>query len=673
MDYFAAKETKECVSLLERKIDEYYNYIRSQGYITRWRINYAHYYKAKYMMNKVNKVGEEQEYKSIVSNHFRNITSHMVVQTVQNRIKWDARAKNNDIESLSQAKLANQLCDSEVKNKKMEDLFRTGVEYNYLYGEGFFKTTWSDTAGDLYLAGEVNKLDENGNPIITYEKDPETGEEIPIQETEQVIKRQGDVTYSVHSPDNVIRDFGARSYADCEWVVIRHKRNKYNLIALFPEFEQEILAAKMNRTRDEIVIPYALEGSDSDFTYVYEFFHKDTDAVQGGRYILFLNPQTILIDGPLSTPVFPIVRLAGENELHSPFGYTICNDLAILQDGLNKLYSIIITNQTRFGVGVIAVPKGSTISTSTLAKGMKIIEYDPKLGLPTPINFTATPQEVFTMADLLKVDQQVITAVNGVMRGQPDPNMRSGTMLEMIVSQSYNFHRGTEQSYNSAVEDVGTNFIKIMQKFATTSRPMQFAGKANRYILKYWKNDSIDKIDRIFIEQGNPVQNTLGGKLAIANNLLANGLIKDPRTYLAILETGNLDIAIDADIHDVLLMEEETEMLSAGEPVMVDITDYHYMHGLKHTRAISNPEARNNPQVMAVYTEHMGNHALAAGHLLPDGSPDILGFINTARNILTPPPPQGGANMNPTNLNEVNNGSQPGSPTIPTPEQPTAI
>lgn len=670
MEYFAAKETKDCVAELERKVDEYYQYLRSSGYITRWRNNYSHYYKAKFTLGKVNKTGEEQEYKAIVSNHFRNIVSHMVVQTIQNRIKWDARAINNDIESLSQAKLANQLCDAEVKQKKLENLFRTGVEYNYLYGEGFFVTNWSNTAGDLYLAGEVDKTDENGNPIITTEIDPVTGEEIPVQETESVIRRQGDVIYSVHSPDNVIRDFNARSYEDCDWVVIRKKQNRFNLVALFPEFEKQIMATKLNRQRDEIVVPYILEKADSDYIYTYELYHKDTDAVQGGRYILYLDPNTILQDGPLTTPMFPVVRLSGENELHSPFGYTICNDLAALQDALNKLYSVIVTNQMRFGVGVVAVPKGSTISTSTLAKGMKMIEYDPKLGLPQPLNFTSTPQEVFTMIDLLKVDQQVITAINGVQRGQPDPNMRSGTMLELIVSQSYSFHRGTEQSFNSSVEQVGTNFIKIMQKFATTERPMQYAGKANRYILKYWKSDSINKIERIFIEQGNPVQNTLGGKLAMANNLLANGLIKDPRTYLAIIETGNLDVAIDQDVFDVLLMEEETEMLASGQPVVVDITDYHYMHGLKHTRAISNPEARNNPQVMAVYTEHMGNHALAAGHMLPDGSPDILGFINTARNILTPPPPQQAVQgMTPTNLQEINNGSQPGSPTSPVPEQ----
>jgi hypothetical protein len=664
MKYFAAQETKECVTELNRRIDDYYTFIRTTGALTRWRNNYSHYYKAKFTLGRVNKTGEEQEYKAIVANHFRNIISHMVVQTVQNRIKWDARAINNDIESLSQAKLANQLCDAEVKQKKLEDLFRTAVEYNYLYGEGFTKTSWSDTAGDLYVAGEVDKTDENGQPLVSYEIDPVTGEQIPIQETETVIKRQGDVVYSVHSPDNVIRDVNARSFQDCEWVVVRHKKNKFNLIALFPEFEDEIMAVTLDRKRDEIAVPYIFEKTESDYIYVYEFFHKDTDAVQGGRYTLFLNNTTILMDSDLKSPVFPVVRMAGENELHSPFGYTIANDLAALQDALNKLYSIIVTNQTRFGVGVIAVPKGSNISTSTLAKGMKVIEYDPKLGIPTALNFTQTPAEVFTMVDLLKVDQQVITAVNGVQRGQPDPNMRSGTMLELIVSQSYNFHRGTEQSYNSAVETVGTNFIKIMQKYATTERPMQYAGKANRYILKYWKSDSISKVDRIFIEQGNPVQNTLGGKLSIANNLLANGLIKDPRTYLAIIETGNLDVAIDQDIHDVLLMEEETEMLAAGQPVMVDITDYHYMHGLKHTRAISNPEARSNQQVMAVYTEHMGNHALAAGHMLPDGTPDILGFINAARNILTPPP-QMGMNMTPTNLQETTDGSQPGSP-IPT-------
>jgi hypothetical protein len=65
-------------------------------------------------------------------------------------------------------------------------------------------------------------------------------------------------------------------------------------------------------------------------------------------------------------------------------------------------------------------------------------------------------------------------------------------------------------------------------------------GKNKKPLLKEFTGDMIGDIKRVIVDVGNPLSRTTEGKLEIANNLMQQGLIKDPREYFMVLETGSL-------------------------------------------------------------------------------------------------------------------------------------
>jgi len=692
--YFASFETKQedFLAELNTRIDMYYDYLRNRGTLALWRQIYTLFYKPKWTSGKVVKVGEELEFKSLQVNHLANIVQHQVTMITQDEIAWDARAVNSDIVSQSQAKFATQLLEAEVKIKKIENLDALCTFYSNMFGEGWWKIAWDATAGKDYISTEETEYDPEGSPILepTLDEqnepiqDPETLEPVMQERKIPVAKKSGDTTYTVHMPIDVARDVYARTHADCRWRSVRTLRNKYEVAASVadPELKTKIVECS-EKDRDgvrDLLYPATdmLTNIDEDGVFVQEFFHDRTEAVPDGRYTVIVGRDIIIYDGVLPYEETPLYRLAGQEETETPMGWSTVYDIASIQDALNKLYSIVTTNQLKFGVGVVVVPKGSGYSSSTLAKGMKIIEVDPRAPKPEILTLLQTKPEIFQFISQLEAVLEKISSVSSVMRGDPAASVRSGNMLEIILAENHNFYKGLERSRKTCLEKLGTAFIKIMQQYADAERPVALMGKNGRYYTKYFNSENLENVEQIYVEQGNPIQKSFAGKMTIARDLLNSGALKDPREYIQILTTGNLDSATDPDTMDFMLIQEENEALMEGKPVVASITDYQACHGYHHTVVLANPAARQDQAIVEAVNDHLGQHATMAGFILPGGNepqfnpdrtpmvepqldqqgnivldqegkpvlqqvispiePDILGYLNWCRMIMNAPP-----------------------------------
>jgi len=680
--YFAAYENpiKDFITQVNRYINDFYEDNRTRGRLNLWRIMYNHFYKPKYTGGRVNKVGDQLEFKSLTVNHLANIVQHQAAQITQQAVSWDVRAVNTDIDAAAQAEFGEGLIQAEVTQKKLDDITKQAVFNAVLFGEGFVSMQFDDQAGDPFIAGEEPVIDPNtGEPIMEPVVD-EMGQPLldemggtALQPTMQpVFRKQGEVQYHVFHPIDVVKNIRARSYAECQWKVTRRRVNRWDLIIRYPNLKKEILTAtdSISMNRDELIIPIYKDSpggtaTDSNSIYLWEFWHDKTDAVPDGRYTAFVGDDVVLEDTKLPYKKVPVFRVTGMEEISTPFGWTSMYDMSSIQDALNKLYSIVASNQLKWGVGVIFVPKGSNMSSSTLQKGMVVIEYDPRLGKPEAANFTLTPPEIFNFISQLESVGEKITAVSSVMRGDPEASIRSGNMLEIILAQNTNFYKGLEQSYNSFLEDIGTAFIQFMQQFADYERPTQIMGESGRYYTKYFTKDNLNFIDKVYVQRANPAQKTFAGKMAIANNLLSAGALKDPREYIQIINTGDIQSTIDPDTMDFRLIKEENAALIRGELPPVSPTDYQAAHGYHHSVVIANPEARANELLTNNTLQHLGEHALISGFILPPqmvpqtdpvsgevildefGAPlmvqgppqgDVVTYLNWCRMIMNAPP-----------------------------------
>jgi hypothetical protein len=596
-EYFANRDSEECVSVLEDKIQDWEDSLLDSGLVSKIRKSWSMFHgnfndeNNDGSSHEITNTGDQGELLHFPVNHFRNIGEHIINLTTANRPAMQAQTVNTDSKSLSQAYLANGLLEYYLREKNLEKVFKKAVDYAVVLGEGWVKMEWNATSGDVVGFNEETK---------TY-------------------VHNGDIEYKALNPLHVIRDVYRDDTEEQDWLIVKSYKNRADLMAKYPEYEDEIDGIESRDSEQKLRLSVGKKNQ-SDQVPVYEFYHKRTDACQDGRYILFLNAETVLIDMPLPYRFLPVFDMKYADLMGTSFGYTVLFDLMPIQESINMLNSAIITNQNAFGVQNIMIPKSSDINISQLYGGLNIIEYQQGMDRPEALNLTQTPAEVFNMLNKLEATMETISGVNSVARGNPEANLRSGNALALIQAQAIQFISGLQHSYIKLIEDVGTNTINMLKEFAETPRVAAIVGKNKKAWLKEFKSDDLQSINRVFVETSNPVSKTTGGKVEMANNLLQYQIIDSAEDYFTVMNTGSLDSMVESSQNEIVLIHAENEKLMEGENPPVMATDDHITHIKKHKAVFNDPSLRDNAMLIRAATEHIQEHIRA----LKETDPDVL-------------------------------------------------
>jgi hypothetical protein len=315
-----------------------------------------------------------------------------------------------------------------------------------------------------------------------------------------------------------------------------------------------------------------------------------------------------------------VFRIAPSTIMGTPYGYTPMFDVFPIQEGINSLYSTIMTNQNAFGVQNLFVPRDSDIAIASLQAGMNIIEGNSK---PEPINFTQTPGEVFKFLEMLIQTAETISGVNSVARGNPEASLKSGTALALVQSMSLQFMSGLQQSYVKMIEDVGTALITMLKDFAVTPKVVALVGKNNRPLLKEFTGEEISSINRVVVDVGNPLSKTIAGRVQMAEQMLQMNMFKNPQEYLQVINTGRLDAMFEGEMNELFLIRSENERLLDGENPQATALDQHRMHIQEHKSVLADPDLRKDPTLVTNTLNHIQTHI----NYLRTADPDLLMLI----------------------------------------------
>lgn len=579
LQYFAVKEPKETAAVLLRRAGTFYNYLESNAYLDKlyrmWEFYHGQMYESVGSGHKVTFGGVQGELSQVPVNHFRNLAQHIYVMITSNRPIMEARALNTDYKSLSQATVANGILDYYMRERKLENCLKKAVEMSIVLGAGYVKMEWNSTEGEIFDYDE-----ETNQPVY-----------------------QGDVVFTNLSPLDVVVD-GTKETWNNEWVLVRSFQNRYNLMAKYPELADKIkgLPSKSDLARYRLGV---WSNDETDDIPVYEFFHKRTEAVPDGRYLLFVTDDIILMDANMPYREIPIYRIVPSEIMGTPYGYTPMFDIYPIQETINSLYSTIMTNQNAFGVQNVFVPRGADISFASIEGGMNIIEADQP---PQAVNLTQTPEEIFKFLEVMIQSAETISGVNSVARGNPEKNLQSGNALALVQSMSLQFISGLQQSYVQLVEDVGGSLIDMLKDFAAAPRVVQIVGKNNRPYLKEFTGEDISSISRVVVDLGNPLSRTTAGRVQMAEQLLQMKLLKNPEQYFQVMNTGRLDVTFQGEQGELLLIQRENEKLLAGEKVVATALDQHQQHILEHKNVINDPDLRENVELIQNVQDHVQEH-----------------------------------------------------------------
>lgn len=623
--YFAARESEQAAAAALEKARTFYTQIKSNSYTTKLTNNYKFYYgnfnKGTSENHTISFTGEEGELVSIPVNMFRNLARHTIQIITANRPTFESMSMNSDYKSLSQTYLANGILDYYMREKNLETIVYDAVEMATVMGSSYVDMEWNATAGEA------------------RDFDPETGEHT----------FEGEMEFTLYDPLSVVVDGTKENFYSQEWCLVRNFQNRYNLASKYPELREKILSLP---TKNEIY-SYKLQtfsNDDTDDIPVFKFYHKKTDAMPEGRYLLFVASDIVLLDVPLPYRTIPIFRLAPANIMGTPYGYTELFDIYPIQEALNSVYSTILTNNNAFGVQNLFVKRGADLIHQALPGGLNIIEGNEK---PEPLQLTATAPETYKFAQILEQLGETQSGINSVTRGNPEASLRSGNSLALVQSMSLQFQTTFQANYIKFLEDIGSSLIEILKDFANTPKLISIIGKNKRAFVKEFTGDMISDVRRVKVNVGNALAKTVAGCLEIANNLANMKIIKTPEQYFMVLETGSLETMYEADMQDIFLIKRENEKLLEGRDVMADILDRHSLHIQEHRSVISDPDLRDNPEL----TQKVRNHIQEHIDMLRNVNPDLLMLIK--EQPLNPQPQAGSPNLPPGPMNP-NQGSNMG-------------
>jgi hypothetical protein len=597
--------------------------MQRNGFQRKWRKSYMMYYGRHWKTDssltdsEIQRVGDQGELSAITTNNYRNLLKHVLILTTNQVPAFDVRAVNGDPDSLTQARLGEQILDAYMKDKKLKKFFKAGAEMALIFGKGFTHIQWDPSLGEPYQVQDYE--DEGGD-------------------TKQRLLYEGDVRVTNPSVFDVLVDQSLEDWEQAEWVCVREWRNKFNLAVRYPEHAEEIKSAETKEILDSMRAYMMQALADTSDIPLYYFYHKRTDAMPNGRFLLTCGDGGIVLyDGPIPYRRLPVFRITPGEIYGTTEGYTDGFDLIGQQEAENIITSTMLSNLVAFGVQNVLVPDGCNLGRVELSKALTALKYNPAGGKPEPLQLCAMPQGAMDLLKLIKGNQETLSGINSVVRGDPSAlgKNASGVALNLIQSMAIQFASGFQESYGEMMEESATFILDLLKDFAQTKRMIALAGKNNRSAMKAFSNKDIQLIDRVVVDLGNPARNTSAGKMAMADSFLEKGIIKTPQDYVQVFETGTLEPVLEGPEAQMSLINQENEMLmevppqpapidpATGQPQIDPVTgmpmtvippvkavtgDAHILHCQKHLGLLNNPEVRNNAEQTASVLAHIQEH-----------------------------------------------------------------
>lgn len=649
--YFANCPVDEIGNELMDRVDNYYVFLNATGIMNLWRRSFAFFYNSARLGGRVNPVGKKLELQSISMDDYPNLLRNILVLTTAQMPAMQTMCSNGDEKTLEQNKISQQVLDYEVRAHRVNDYIIQSAEDALWGGEGFIYKGWNPNLGE--------EVAPDANPdTLAPEIDPMTGQ--------QKVLHVGDWEFENLTCLDVIRDVDRLSYDACQWVIVRRFQNKWDLVAQYPQYKDEIMRASWALTdRRNSKFGYTAANV-RDLVPTFEFFHDKTMAVPMGRQTLFLDADTVLFDGPLAYGTRPVYRCAYAELRNNPFAWTVGYSLLPLAEAANRLTSTLLTNVATFGVTRVLNPRGANISLQALSENLAVIDYTPTGptgGKPEVLNMQ-NPLDQHT-GDLLKyLGQKMETYVSipSSMRAMDSNKEMSGAAMAMQSSIALQFSSGFQKSIIKTLEDVGTGMVQDIKAFASAPRTALIVGKNDEGYMRSYSSKEFDGINRVVVAAANPMLNTTAGKMNLADQLLQNGMLPQGEAgamkYIQVMNQGKLEPETQALQSEYMAIQQDKEDLLNGKLPMIQLTDNHPLRMQEVNTLNNNPIIRGNPQLGNLVRQYIMGHFQQWLQMPP---------LLAAAMGIQPPPPQGMPGA-PTPEQPGQPGKQPPQPNTPHPQ-----
>lgn len=610
--YWATWDHPYLLPHLMRKVDQYYQKLEKDGILNLWQEvdnAFYNYEDDEHAGSQIRFYGPGGEIVSIRSSVFRNMIKHMLNGVFSQQPQYIPVAANDDFDVKAQVFACKKALEHYHRKKDMQQVFTHTGTHAVLKGVGYTVQTWDKYHNDLV--------------VMSY------------------------------GPRRVITDLQA--FHDPKWFIVTERVNKWDVVARYEVPKNKIdqltnhnIASSGNYS-EVAGAGYLFDATsyNEDYIDLFHFYHDRTPALPEGRLVTFCNDYTEFTSETqeiLPYSSMPIHMLLPDKILDSPYGYSPAFDII----AYTKLYdSALSTMYTQLdnARSIVGMPDGSSDPIpAENDPSLTIVKYPAERagsGIQV-VNTYNVPEGIFKTMEITKQNVMETTGQNQTTMGESEAKSGSHAALLHTVSQQFNAPFITR--FVTHIEETGTAQIGIIKHYVDDPIDLKIAGENNEYYIEKFKGEDITDVDSTFCRAVSPMLSTQAGRLTIAQDLMKlpnSGFTA--RDYVKVIDTGQLDSAYTEPREADMTLSQERDMLSnyqslnvvtvvldradggqdeieVIEEVRALVTDPHDMHLAYHSKTLSSPKIRNNPQLVRMHRIHMREHVW----LKKNGDPDFL-------------------------------------------------
>lgn len=602
------RDANECASALLEKRDEYFDALRMSGIIGQWQLNWSMYYgtdpsrPGEFASPKLTRVGDEREYTRIRINDFRSFLRQQIQTALGPKPAFKSTTRTTDVKTLAAIPTLDRGIQHIMDKAWPQQKRRRLLERMSLFGGAVVHVRWdSDSGDDTTVTEPVRGPD--GEVQQKPMKDPTTGQPlvgamgVPITEdvTETIECKTGMPTVDIGSPWECYYD--PQEEEELTWIVATEYRSKWELAKLFPERADDLISLEGGEddySREKLFGSkvFGNMSSNEDKVLLHHFYLGVTEDAPNGRYLGFVDGVDWLWDRTL--PVETTGTLPALLAMPSPFigaavGYADASDIIPIQQGVDNVTSDWMSNSRAFGRAVLLNPKGSAMNLEGYRSGLRAIDYN---AAGPPPSFLVPPKfdNATDLLNYLHRRMESVTQQNAVRRGDPQANIKSGTMAALFNQQSIDFVSDIQQTFDAVENKIANIALELAQTKAKGEFLIKVTGQGAR---PYWESfaaQGLKGIQDIEVETISAMMRSPAGRFEYWQQIQA----VPPEKQAAVrrgLETGDWSGLDEADSSEDMRLIAESELLLQGKHVLVSIIDDPVKHMKQHKADLMKLEA----------------------------------------------------------------------------------
>lgn len=510
----------------------------------------------------------DDEPDEIYINEIYRLVIDQVSMVTSNELVAQVLPNNDDYTDKIAAKFVKAWLDS-ISYDLDIDLWRIRFEIQKkIFGECFAIPFWDEEGGDIlpeakeYAEQEMFMVDENGRQIID-----EKGKLVKIRK----FLRQGDVNFDNPMPYDVMLD-PKFTYDECDW---GYYVQFYETAYLERKYGRKFANAGELRPKYDPLTGF--EKGTSNHTKVYKFYHRSHPFMPEGRYIECTEDVVLQNKSLISQPTLlekrklPFVRFT---DLDMGFGTRgtpiLFRNSRPIVGGYNRLTNQMYQN-IEMGSPKILVHQTAGVDAQRMPNGVTVIEWKGNIE-PKVVTPETNTNSLFKFREELKKNILEMGLSTPMTRGDtPNAQLDSFIALQHFEDQRTQLASPSIKEHIKSMEHLFRGLISVASDHydPDTDRLIKIVGKNNKFNLKYFKPENLQKIYDVKLTSTGNLANSKAARTQLLMtikrefpDMISNEIFMD---VLGLAQSEKFQNAITSAVNAA---ESENEDMLNGETIM---------------------------------------------------------------------------------------------------------